>query len=44
MDLIVAAATYAIKHGTEVITIQEINKCGFIKPSERKNYSQILDL
>lgn len=44
MELITMAATYAINSGTEEISIREINNCGFVKPSARKNYLDLISL
>lgn len=41
-DLLVVAAEYAISNKTEKIGLEEINSCGFIKPSLRKSYEDFV--
>lgn len=44
VELVSLAAKHAIKTGTEKIGIKELKECGFIKPSARKNYADIVNL
>lgn len=44
LELITMAAAYAIETGSEVITTTELEKCGFINPSLRKNYLDMVNM
>lgn len=42
VDLISAASIYAIRSGSERITADELNSCGFVQPSHRKDYEDFV--
>lgn len=44
VELVTLAAIYAINSGAEKITMLEVNKCGFIKPSLRKSYLELSNI
>lgn len=43
-DLIVSASELAIKSQSEQITLKEIKECGFVKPSMRKSFDEMVNL
>lgn len=44
IELVLLSAQRAIKTGTETITVKEIEECGYVKPSQRKNYLDIINI
>jgi len=44
VDLINTASIYSIQTKSEKITLKEIKECGFIKPSMRKSFDDLVDL
>lgn len=44
VDLITAASEYAINNNIECINQKVLNSCGFVSPSRRKNYDEIVAL
>lgn len=44
VDLINAASIYAIQTKSEKITLKELTSCGFVKPSQRQNFEDIVSL
>jgi len=44
VDLINAASIYAIQIKSEKITLKELTSCGFIRPSKRQNFEDLVSL
>ena len=44
VDLVIAASIYAIETGSEKITLKELTNCGFVKPSDRKKFEDLIEL
>ena len=44
VDLIVAAAIYAIESGSERISMKELVSCDFVRPTHRKDFEDLISL